>query len=83
MKTHPKRGKNEEVRFIVASGSSSPHPILEVPKETRLKTTTPFDRNTWGCIEEMKEASADELRFAVEQTETQVKGVTRVSLGED
>ena len=78
MKTHPKRGKNEEVRLIKET-----HPILEVPKETPLKTTTPFDRNTWGCIEEMKNASADELRFAVEQTETEVKGVTRVSLGED
>ena len=53
VKTHPKRGKNEEVRFIKET-----HPILEVPKETPLKTTTPFDRKTWGCIENMKEASA-------------------------
>ena len=83
VKTHAERGKNEEVRFIVASGSSSPHPILAVPKETPLKTTTPFDRNTWGCIEGMKEASAAELRFAVEQPETEVTGVTRVSLEED
>ena len=58
-------------------------PILEAPKETPPKITTPFDRDTWKVIEERKEASASDLRDAVEEASTQVAGVTRVSLDED
>ena len=75
-------GKNQDVSFTIASGSSS-QPILEAPKETPPKITTPFDRDTWKVIEERKEASASDLRDAVEEASTQVAGVTRVSLDED
>ena len=74
MKKDAKTGKNQDVSFTIASGSSSQPPP---------KITTPFDRDTWKVIEERKEASASDLRDAVEEASTQVAGVTRVSLDED
>ena len=66
VKKDAKTGKNQDVSFTIASGSSS-QPILEAPKETPPKITTPFDRDTWKVIEERKEASASDLRDAVEE----------------
>ena len=82
VKKDAKTGKNQDVSFTIASGSSS-QPILEAPKETPPKITTPFDRDAWNVVEERKGASASDLRDAVEEASTQVAGVTRVSLDED
>ena len=82
VKKDAKTGKNQDVSFTIASGSSS-QPILEAPKETPPKITTPFDQDTWKVIEERKEASASDLRDAVEEASTQVAGVTQVSLEDD
>ena len=74
VKKDAKTGKNQDVSFTIASGSSSQPPP---------KITTPFDRDTWKVIEERKETSASDLRDAVEEASTQVAGVTPVSLEED
>ena len=58
VKKDAKTGKNQDVSFTIASGSSSQPPP---------KITTPFDRDTWKVIEERKEASASDLRDAVEE----------------
>ena len=58
VKKDAKTGQNQDVSFTIASGSSSQPPP---------KITTPFDRDTWKVIEERKEASASDLRDAVEE----------------